>query len=137
MGNPPPAPAPVPPPAPKERPMGVTILAVLYGIEGLYCIFAAHLVDSVFGFITGTIDGMPLVGDIVETVNLCIMVVLIIIAIFYFLVALGMLKGQNWARRIGIIFAIIGLLNIPIGTIISIIILIYLFKPEIKEYFQK
>ncbi len=130
-------PPPPPMPAPRERPLGITILAILYAIDGIYCLLAAFLVSSTFGFITDIVGNLPMVGDIVDTVNLCLMIVLILIAIFYFLIALGMLKGQNWARRMGIIFAIFGLINIPIGTIISIIILIYLFKPDIKAYFTK
>ncbi len=59
-----------------------------------------------------------------------------IIALVYFLIGFGLLKGKGWARVVAIILAIIGLLNVPIGTIISIIILIYLFKPETKAFFQ-
>lgn len=136
MGYPPqPAPAPQPA-APKERPFGVTLLAILYAIDGVYCLIAAFIVDSIFDMVP-MMNDLPMVGDILDTVKLCMMIVLIIIAIFYFLVALGMLKGQNWARRVGIILAIVGLINIPVGTIISIIILIYLFRAETKAWFNK
>jgi hypothetical protein len=124
------------PAVPRERPFGVTVLAILYAIDGLYCLIAAFIVDSIFEMVP-MVDDLPVVGDILDTVKLCMMIVLIIIAIFYFLVALGMLKGQNWARRVGILLAIAGLINIPVGTIISIIIPIYLFKPDIKAWFQK
>ena len=139
MGDapPPPPPAPMPMAAPRERPFGVTLLAILYAIEGLYCLVAAFIVSSMFSWMTDIVGDLPMVGDIMDSVELCLMVVLIIIALFYFLVALGMLKGQGWARGVGIIFAIIGLINIPVGTIISIIILIYLYRPEVKAWFNK
>lgn len=59
-----------------------------------------------------------------------------IVALFYFVTGYGLYKGKDWARLIAIVFAIIGLINIPIGTVISIIILIYLFKDEVKAYFE-
>ena len=130
-------PPPMPVAAPRERPFGVTILAILYAIEGLYCLLAAFVVKWAMDLLPIDFAGLPMMGNMLDTVELCLMIVLIIIAIFYFLVALGMLKGQNWARRIGIILALIGLINIPIGTIISIIILIYLFKADVKAYFTK
>ena len=49
---------------------------------------------------------------------------------------IGILKAKNWGRIISIINAILGLLNIPIGTAIGILVLIYLMKPEVREYFE-
>ena len=59
-----------------------------------------------------------------------------IIALLYFVIAFGLWKGMGWARMVAIIFAIIGLLGFPIGTIISIVILVYLFKDDVKAYFE-
>ena len=132
-----PPPPPMPVAAPRERPLGVTILAVLYAIQGVYCLLAAFLVEWAMDLLPIDMAGLPGIGNMVDTVTMCLMIILIVIAIFYFLVAMGMLKGQNWARRVGIILAIFGLFNVPIGTIISIIILIYLFKADVKAYFGK
>ena len=135
MGDaPPPAPAP-PPPAPTERPTGVTILAVLYFIQGIIMMVTGYLIDSFFGSLfdlAGDLGGADTSG-----VSLMCLLPFIILGIFYFLIGFGLLKLKSWARTIAIIFAIIGLLGIPIGTIISIIILIYLFKPEVKAAFGK
>ena len=49
---------------------------------------------------------------------------------------IGVLKAKNWGRIISIVNAILGLLNIPIGTAIGILVLIYLSKPEVREYFE-
>ena len=98
---------------------------------------AAFIVDMVFDMLPIDVAGLPFVGDIFDTFKLVMMLILILIAIFYFLIAMGMFQGKNWARRMGIIFAIIGLFNLPVGTIISIIILIYLYKADVKAYFGK
>ena len=136
MGDAPPPPAP-PPPAPmiKERPTGVTVLAVLYFIQGLMMMATGYIVDSMFS------DMFSIMGDLggADTGGLNLMCILpfVILGLVYFLIGFGLLKMKGWARTVAIIFAIIGLIGVPIGTIISIIILIYLFKPEVKAAFQK
>lgn len=121
---------PPPPPGgqrPKERPTGVTILAVLYIISGLMMLSVPVMFSAMIPF---EISFFAEVGGVV-----C-WAVFGILALLYFLVAFGLWKGQGWARMVAIILAIIGLINIPIGTIISIVILIYLFKDEVKAYFE-
>ena len=115
-------------PAPRTRPTGITILAVLYIIEGLY-LLALPL------FFTAMLSGMMGMPGVAAITGIC-WAVFGILALIEFLIAYGLLKGLRWARIAAIIFAIIGLLGIPIGTIISIIILWYLFKPEVKEWFE-
>lgn len=141
-GAPPPgapygAPPPMPPAGPMERPTGVTILAVLYFIQGILML----MVPIMFSICLGSMLSLPGVeesggGDDLFAAGLMCWLVFGIIALVYFLIGFGLLKGKGWARVVAIILAIIGLLNVPIGTIISIIILIYLFKPEVKAYFQ-
>ncbi len=106
-----------------ERPAGVTVLAILYFLQGFLAILAGAIFASfeVFGLF-----GFALVCGSV----------LIIIGIIDFIIGWGLWSLQSWARIVAIIFAVIGLLNFPIGTIISIIVLWYLFKPEIKAAFE-
>jgi hypothetical protein len=115
---PPPPSTTVPPPAPTvspvERPQGVTILGVLAVVAAILQIITglilAALTDS-GGFI----------------------VLFLIIGIFYFITGWGLLNLKKWSWYIALILALIGLIGIPIGTIISIIVLWYLFKT--KSYF--
>jgi hypothetical protein len=122
--------------APMERPMGVTILAVLYFIQGILVLIIPIMISMCLASMF-SVPGVPedAGDDIFAGMALC-WIVFGIIALFYFIVGIGLLKGQNWARIVAIILAIIGLINIPLGTIISIIILIYLFKADVKAYFQ-
>ncbi|GEM_PF-1074267 len=120
-------PQPYGPPRPTQRPTGITILAVLYILEGLMVLATPIFMTVLLGGTAGT-EGLKISGACWAVFG--------VLALIYLLIAYGLLKGQSWARIVAIIFAIFGLLNFPIGTIISIIILIYLFKPEVKAWFQ-
>jgi len=50
---------------------------------------------------------------------------------------IGLLKMQNWARWLAIAQAMLSLLNFPIGTIISGIIILYLFAETTQAAFFK
>lgn len=119
------APPPPPPPAttyqpppptvsPAKRPTGVTILGVL------------AVIAAILQIITGLIlAGLTDSGGFI--------VLFLIIGIFYFITGWGLLNLKKWSWYIALILALIGLIGIPLGTIISIIVLWYLFKT--KSYF--
>jgi hypothetical protein len=48
----------------------------------------------------------------------------------------GVLKVKRWGRIVAIIHAALSLLYIPIGTVIGALILVYMLKPQTKEYFK-
>jgi len=119
----------------RERPFGVTLLAVLYILEGIFVLLIPVLFSLVLSSFLGEMGGFLDFSDL-AAVSITCWLFFGIIALLYFLIAFGLLAGKGWARIIAIIFAIIGLFNIPIGTIISIIILIYLFRSDVKAYFD-
>jgi hypothetical protein len=49
---------------------------------------------------------------------------------------IGLIMGKEWGRVLSLIRAALSLLSVPIGTIIGILVILYLIKPEVKEYFQ-
>jgi hypothetical protein len=49
---------------------------------------------------------------------------------------LGLWNLKPYGRILQLVFAVIGLLAIPIGTVVSILVLIYLFKPGVKILFS-
>ena len=49
---------------------------------------------------------------------------------------LGLLKLKAYGRTLQLVFAWVGLLGFPIGTLISVLILVYLNKPGIKVLFS-
>ena len=48
----------------------------------------------------------------------------------------GVLMVKRWGRIVAIIHAALSLLNMPIGTVIGALILVYMLKPQTKEYFK-
>ena len=50
--------------------------------------------------------------------------------------SVGLLQGKEWGRIVSIVHAALNLLSIPIGTVLGILVLIYLVKPEVRDYFQ-
>lgn len=103
----------------KEKPGGIVILAILYILSGIFALGGGAITFGLGEGVLAAVGGF-----------------LIIVGVIDFAIAFGLWNLQPWARTVAIVFAIIGLLSFPIGTIISIIILWYLFKPEIKEAFQ-
>ncbi len=113
-------------PVQMQRPSGVTILSILYALEGIAWLaggaIAAWALAAFAGFGLGGIFAICFgVG--------------VIIALICFVIAWGLWTMQGWARWVAIIFAVFSLISVPIGTIIGIIILLYLFQPEVKAAF--
>jgi uncharacterized membrane protein HdeD (DUF308 family) len=109
----------------KNRPLGVTIIAVLTAIGGI--IFLA----------SGAV--LLLIG---------IGIIFLALGVAYLVMAYGLWTGKRWAwtitlilSGIGIILAIISIAAGNIGSIVSIIIhavvIYYLYRPSVKVYFGK
>jgi hypothetical protein len=136
--------------AKKERPAGVTILALLCFIAGGSFAFGTRVFGSwlshpVAGFLINPIAGMMVIvylaGALVE-------------AGLFIAIGIGLLKVQNWARVFFIVlglivltFAVLGLLaslmHADVSSLGSLVImiaivasmLVYLFKPRVKLAF--
>ena len=79
--------------------------------------------------------GVPQMGGIA----IIIMGSVLLVMVAYFILALmggiGLLKAKEWGRILSIVHAALSLFSVPVGTAIGILILIYLTKDEVKEYF--
>ena len=116
------------------RPEGIAVLALLAALEGavlllggLLLLVFSGLVGGIFSAIGGTIAGF-----------------LVVSAIFTFMVAYGYWNGFGWAWWVGLILAIIGairaILTVPLGVISLVInglIIYYLTRPYVQEYFGR
>ncbi|MGD9535457.1 MAG: DUF2127 domain-containing protein [Candidatus Nitrosocosmicus sp.] len=141
-----------------NRPMGVTIIAILTIIGGIALLIGGLLFIAFTGIITSTevTSGNP--TELALLISLPLSVGMIIIGIIYLVVSYGLLKGKAWARIITIIVTVIGLIiqiisavvtglvsssietgliSHIIGIVISGIIIFYLYTPHVKAYFKK
>lgn len=101
-----------------ERPVGVTLLALSYGVGGIIAIFLGGWV----------------------------LTMLFLLALVFFVVAWGLLKGKTWARIaamiltcLGLILSFLGVVNNGVvylpGVFQAVYILWYLNRPHIGSYF--
>jgi hypothetical protein len=49
---------------------------------------------------------------------------------------IGIIKAKSWGRIISIVVAVLSLFWIPVGTVLGVLVLIYLMKAEVREYFE-
>jgi hypothetical protein len=146
--------------AAKSRPTGVTIIGILTIIGGILMIGSGLTLAAVAAVI-------PVIGSMGDQTNafqsqipssipaefigvalLAVGIIFTIIGIISLVVAYGLFKAKKWAWTISVGLSIIsiamGVISIAtgnIGSIVSIaisgVILYYLYKPHVKEYFGK
>ena len=108
------------------RPSGVTILAVLYWLSAIVAVLGG------LAYIGGMLYFLP---PLFLAFFWVLGSVLIAVGLVDLVIGWGLWNLKKWARTLAIVLAVIGLISFPIGTIISIITLWYLFKAEIKACF--
>lgn len=109
-----------------KRPAIVTLLGVLDLIGG-----ALGLAGGAFFAFVGLSEPGP--GS---TVTVALGAAFGLIGLLQLAVGIGLLGLKPWARTARIVLAVVGLLGIPCGTIISILVLVYMLKPEVKLLFS-
>lgn len=101
-----------------------SILIAIIGMVALV-LFAYPIVNNLYDIArTGGLFGLA-----IAMLFLACYVVLAILG------GIGILLGKEWGRIICLIQAALSLFAIPFGTIIGIFIIIYLGKPEVKDFF--
>ena len=116
------------------RPLLITLIAILNIILGLGAILIGGL----------TFTGMTVLGGL--QVGAMTGGVSVIIGLIYILIGIGFLSGWSIMWYLGVIFEVLGIilnvltlfvgnLSAIIPILISLIILLYLFKPNVKKYF--
>lgn len=112
----------------------VKIIGWLYIISSGIMLLLAVLgggLAAVVGLSSGTADGAA-AGGIMGVLS----VLFGIMAVPGIIIGWGLLTYKNWARILGIIFSILNLVNIPIGTIIGAYSLWVLFNDEVAQRFR-
>ena len=108
-----------------RRPALITMLAVLQ------CVGAA-----VWLLVALVVIGSVVLGDSAQEEGAFVGFLLGGLGALQLACGVGLWKLKSYGRTLQLVFAWIGLIGIPIGTIVSILILVYLFKPGIKALFS-
>lgn len=124
-------------PSTRERPLGVTILAILAAIGGVLGLLGSL---ALLGFFSAA-GGLVLILGLVT----------LVLSVLYLVFAYGAWTLQPWAWTLGvgltvasIIFTVIGLtqgtqelVSALISLVISGVILYYLYQPDVKAAFGR
>jgi len=115
----------------KQRPMGITIIALLAILGGI----------AFLGSGLATLIFIPLMGIFIGSG-------LFILGLAYFLMAYGLWNAKNWAWTLTLVLSgigiIVGIGSIIVGNlgsifhiIINAIVIYYLYRPNVKAFFNK
>ena len=151
----------------KERPDGITVIAILIIIGGIFLITGGISLMGLGAVLSMTseniIQSNDISGDLTQlaslgTIPLAIGAVLLILGIAYLIVSYGLLKAKAWAWVITIIVTIIGLIiqiisaiiagsitssvlyglvSHIVGIFISGVIIYYMFRPHVKAFYRQ
>jgi general secretion pathway protein G len=108
------------------RPGLVTALAVLHFFSG-----GMMLLGGLLGAVT---EARSTQAD--RTFGLVLAVVFLIFGALSIATGAGLWKMRGWGRTLQMVLACIGLLALPLGTIISVLILVYFTRPHVKILFS-
>ena len=139
-----------------QRPVGVTVLAVLNFIGACFLVLGGLLAIVGAGFLGASAAAGKPMGPMALLAGggIIIGVFFIIFAVIPVVIGYGLLKLKNWARIVSIVFAVIGIVgSLPglfsalghvviftlvvnlIGIGIDALIVWYLLQPDVKKAF--
>ena len=49
---------------------------------------------------------------------------------------IGLLQGKAWGRTLAIVAAVLSLFSFPIGTVIGVLVIVYMMRTDVKVYFE-
>ena len=129
-----------------HRPLGITVLGILQVIAGSVFAIAAIALGTISGTMGGFMDGV--MGQFMATFGGIITAILGILAGLSFFIAWALFSAKRWARTIVIVLSIIdlaiGVVSIGAGNVFAFggmvldaVILYYMWRPHVIEYFNR
>ena len=120
----------------------VKILAAFHLVFGVLGLIVALGVLLIFGGAAGVVGvaaveepdawiAMPILG----IVGSALLLVVLTLSILGIIAGLGLLKFRPWARILAIVLSVVGLINVPFGTVLGIYGLWVLLSRETERFF--
>ncbi len=113
----------------------ITIVAILNIAFGIIFFMAALFLFVIIAG-AGLISGDPRAAIITGIVGTGVAVILLIFSIPNIIVGIGLIKRFSWARILGLVLAVVSLVQIPFGTIFGVYSLWVLLHDETVMLFN-
>jgi hypothetical protein len=102
----------------------ITAFIALIGVSAIAAIAFPIVIDEAWG---------PALPGAVFGLRIAVLILLCYIGIAV-ASGVGLLKGREWGRILGIVHSVSSLPAFPVGTVIGILSIIYLLQPEVSAY---
>jgi hypothetical protein len=121
-------------------PGGIKAVKMIYTILAWLILVVMVLVGIIMMIISGAAgvsgeEGAAAVAGVGIGMAIFYIIMGVVVFFLYFITAKGVANKKNYGKIMAIIFGILMLLSIPIGTILGIIILINMFSEQGKAWF--
>jgi uncharacterized membrane protein (DUF2068 family) len=118
----------------------VTVVGAIHIGIGILGLIGALLLFLLMDFARGFIPQEEIPDAVMKLISVILTSIPVLIAVLSVLRlvgGIGLLSQQMWARYVVIIVAIIGLISVPIGTLIGVYSLWVLMQTETMKLFEK
>jgi hypothetical protein len=122
----------------------VTVLGILFIVLGVFGVIGFVVVALVFGGAAGIVsvaahdpEATAIAIPVLGTVGTAIGAFILLMSIPDIIAGIGLLERRPWARILGIVLCILGLLRFPFGTIVGVYGLWVLFSPPTEALFRR
>ena len=120
-----------------KRPDLLLLIAIWQFVNAFLCLIGIAAI-SIFAF-PGAVGYWPVhVGVDIGTIFGLSVSILFLLGCIGLSVAggIGILLVKSWGRIVSIVNAVLSLFFFPIGTTIGVLVLVYLTRSEVREYFE-
>ena len=115
----------------------VVVVGAIHIGFGLLGLVAAVAVFFALNFAKGMVNGDEVPTMVLHFLSVSLPLLIGFLSTLGLIGGIGLLGFQSWARYLVIVVSIIGLLNIPIGTLKGVYSLWVLFQNETVSLFEK
>ena len=113
----------------------VKILGLTYIILNIGFLLVAGVV-AVVSLSVGVLSGDPAAAGVMGIMGLAMSACFLVLAAPGILAGWGLLRYRPWARLLAIVLAVLNIVNVPLGTILSVYTLWVLLQDETSRLFE-
>jgi hypothetical protein len=115
----------------------VTVVGALHIGFGILWLIAAIILYFIFNFARVSVGDDAIALKVLGFIGLVLPLLIGVISVIGLIGGIALLSYRSWARVMVIIVAVLGCLNIPIGTLIGVYSIWVLMQDETVKLFEK